>query len=76
MADPEVRALALAAAEVLAPTSPASTSCEREGARILEVNSMPAWRGLQPVTSTNIAGVIARELVASLETQGRREAAI
>lgn len=32
---------------------------------VLEVNSMPAWSGLQKVTSLNIAGVLADDLVAA-----------
>ena len=36
---------------------------------VLEVNSMPAWRGLQRVTSVDIAAVIARDLIGSLETR-------
>jgi hypothetical protein len=33
---------------------------------VLEVNSMPAWSGLQTVTSVNIAGILAADLVAAL----------
>ncbi len=33
---------------------------------VLEVNSMPAWSGLQKVTPTNIADVIAGDLMAAL----------
>jgi tetrahydromethanopterin:alpha-L-glutamate ligase len=43
---------------------------------VLEVNSMPAWRGLQRVTSANIAAVIARDLVGSLGARAAREVAI
>lgn len=78
VADPEVRALAQASARVVGADLAGVDIVRDASGRpfILEVNSMPAWRGLQQVTSTNIAGMIARELVASLETQGRREAAI
>jgi len=41
---------------------------------VLEVNSMPAWSGLQKVTSANIAGILAADLVAELDARSRREA--
>jgi RimK family alpha-L-glutamate ligase len=41
---------------------------------VLEVNSMPGWRGLQSVTQTRIADVLARDFLAAL--QDRRPAAI
>ena len=41
---------------------------------VLEVNSMPAWSGLQTVTSGNIAAILAADLVASLDDRARREA--
>jgi len=41
---------------------------------VLEVNSMPAWSGLQTVTSGNIAAILAADLVASLDDRTRREA--
>ncbi len=41
---------------------------------VLEVNSMPAWSGLQTVTSANIAGALAADLVAALDARARREA--
>jgi glutathione synthase/RimK-type ligase-like ATP-grasp enzyme len=43
-------------------------------ASVLEVNSMPGWRGLQSVTQTPIADMLADDFVAAL--QGRRPAAI
>jgi RimK family alpha-L-glutamate ligase len=43
-------------------------------ASVLEVNSMPGWRGLQSVTQVRIADVLARDLVAALED--RRPVAI
>jgi glutathione synthase/RimK-type ligase-like ATP-grasp enzyme len=33
---------------------------------VLEVNSMPAWSGLQKVTAVNIASILAAELAATL----------
>jgi RimK family alpha-L-glutamate ligase len=41
---------------------------------VLEVNSMPAWSGLQKVTALNIASVVASGLVAALGQQARRGA--
>lgn len=41
---------------------------------VLEVNSMPAWSGLQKVTSAGIAGLLAADLVAALDGRARREA--
>jgi RimK family alpha-L-glutamate ligase len=41
---------------------------------VLEVNSMPAWSGLQKVTSTGIASILAADLVAALAARARREA--
>ncbi len=41
---------------------------------VLEVNSMPAWSGLQKVTSAGIAGILAADLVAALDARASREA--
>jgi tetrahydromethanopterin:alpha-L-glutamate ligase len=41
---------------------------------VLEVNSMPAWSGLQKVTSINIASVLADALLAALAGRGLRGA--
>jgi RimK family alpha-L-glutamate ligase len=41
---------------------------------VLEVNSMPAWSGLQKVTSAGIAGILAADLVAALAARADREA--
>jgi len=41
---------------------------------VLEVNSMPAWSGLQKVTAVNIASVLAEALVAALAARGLRGA--
>ncbi|MEA2757836.1 MAG: tetrahydromethanopterin:alpha-L-glutamate ligase [Methylobacteriaceae bacterium] len=43
-------------------------------ASVLEVNSMPGWRGLQSVTQTRIADMLARDFLAAL--RGRRPAAL
>jgi tetrahydromethanopterin:alpha-L-glutamate ligase len=42
---------------------------------VLEVNSMPAWSGLQKVTRANIASVIAGDLITALGARVRRGAA-
>jgi len=41
---------------------------------VLEVNSMPAWSGLQKVTTGRIAALLAADLVAALDGRARREA--
>jgi len=41
---------------------------------VLEVNSMPAWSGLQKVTSANIAGVLADALITALAARTARGA--
>ncbi|HLH88487.1 MAG TPA: RimK family alpha-L-glutamate ligase [Xanthobacteraceae bacterium] len=41
---------------------------------VLEVNSMPAWAGLQKVASADIAGILAADLVAALDGHARRGA--
>jgi len=43
---------------------------------VIEVNSMPAWSGLQKVTKTNIAGVLAGDLVAAIAARMCRGAAM
>jgi RimK family alpha-L-glutamate ligase len=42
---------------------------------VLEVNSMPAWSGLQKVTAVNIASVLAADLIAALGRRARSGAA-
>jgi RimK family alpha-L-glutamate ligase len=41
---------------------------------VLEVNSMPAWAGVQKVTTANIATALATDLVAALEARAARRA--
>jgi RimK family alpha-L-glutamate ligase len=41
---------------------------------VLEVNSMPAWSGLQKVSSASITATLAADLVAALDGRARREA--
>ena len=43
---------------------------------VIEVNSMPAWSGLQRTMPVDIAGVLARDLVAALARRTQRGAAI
>ena len=78
VADGEVKALALASAEAVgADLAGVDIVRDAQGRPlVLEVNSMPAWRGLQRVTSANIAAVIARDLVGSLEAPAARQAAM
>ncbi|MCL2430920.1 MAG: RimK family alpha-L-glutamate ligase, partial [Alphaproteobacteria bacterium] len=41
---------------------------------VLEVNSMPAWSGLQKVTSFDIAGALAADLITAARERPAREA--
>jgi tetrahydromethanopterin:alpha-L-glutamate ligase len=43
---------------------------------VLEVNSMPAWSGLQKVTRARIAPILAGDLIAALATRARRGATV
>jgi glutathione synthase/RimK-type ligase-like ATP-grasp enzyme len=43
---------------------------------VLEVNSMPAWSGLQKVTHARIAPILAGDLIAALATRARRGATV
>jgi glutathione synthase/RimK-type ligase-like ATP-grasp enzyme len=43
---------------------------------VLEVNSMPAWSGLQKVTPVRIASVLAGDMIAALAVVARRGAAV
>jgi tetrahydromethanopterin:alpha-L-glutamate ligase len=70
-ADETTAALALrAAAAVGARFAGVDIIRDRDGqALVLEVNSMPAWRGLQEVCEVNIAGVLADDVLAGLTTR-------
>jgi len=66
--DREIAELALrAAAAVGANFAGVDLICGTDGcSTVLEVNSMPAWAGLQKVTTTRIASVLAADLIAAL----------
>lgn len=65
--DPHMRGLALAAAKAVgADIAGVDLIVGAQGVSVLEVNSMPAWSGLQKVTSANIAAAIARAFLVDL----------
>jgi RimK family alpha-L-glutamate ligase len=68
--DAEVKALALATAEAVGGDFIGVDIVRDAQGRpfVLEANSMPAWRGLQRVTSANIAAIVARDFIGALET--------
>ncbi len=76
VANDDTRALAVrAAAAVGADFAGVDILYDRDQRpSVLEVNSMPAWSGLQKVTSAGIAGLLAADLVAAIETRAPREA--
>jgi len=76
--DAQLKALAIAAASVVgAELAGVDIVRDADGRPyVLEVNSMPAWRGLQKVTSFNIAGLIVRDLLAALEPNARQKEAM
>jgi RimK family alpha-L-glutamate ligase len=76
VANDDTKALAVrAAAAVGADFAGVDILYDREQRpSVLEVNSMPAWSGLQKVTSAGIAGLLAADLVAALDDRARREA--
>jgi tetrahydromethanopterin:alpha-L-glutamate ligase len=66
--DTELRQLAVAAAHAVgAAFAGVDIVYDSDGRpSVLEVNSMPAWSGLQRVTKTNIAAVLAADLCAAI----------
>jgi tetrahydromethanopterin:alpha-L-glutamate ligase len=65
--DAALEALALAATRAVgAEIAGVDVIVGRNGPRVLEVNSMPAWSGLQKVTSVDIAGAIADDVLRGL----------
>lgn len=77
VADAEMKALALAAAAAVGASFAGVDLLHGADGRptVLEVNSMPAWSGLQRVTSASIAQQLAAELLAAIPTRTAREAA-
>jgi tetrahydromethanopterin:alpha-L-glutamate ligase len=77
VADAEMKALAVrAAVAVGADFAGVDIVHGADGrATVLEVNSMPAWSGLQKVSTANIASIIAADVMTALDARGRREAA-
>jgi len=62
--DEDLETLALAAARAIgAEIAGVDVIVGREGPKVLEVNSMPAWSGLQKVTSLDIAREIAADVL-------------
>ena len=74
VADATMRDLAVAATAVVAADFAGVDMVYDQDARlsVLEVNSMPAWSGLQQTTSIDIAATLASDLVASLRLQVQR----
>jgi RimK family alpha-L-glutamate ligase len=72
--DAAMRDLAAAAARVVGADFAGVDIIHDAGGRpsVLEVNSMPAWSGLQRTTSLDIATVLAGDLVAVLERKAER----
>jgi len=75
-ANEEMKALAVrAAAAVGADFAGVDLLYDADGrAAVLEVNSMPAWSGLQKVTPADIAKILASDLVGALRDGAQREA--
>jgi tetrahydromethanopterin:alpha-L-glutamate ligase len=75
--DADMKALALAAATAVgADFAGVDVVHDADGRlTVLEVNSMPAWSGLQKVASVNIAAVLAADLLAALGAWAERGAA-
>jgi len=75
--DPKMERLAIAAAEAVGAEIAGVdvlVTAER-GPTVLEVNSMPAWSGLQKVSNRNIAEVIASALMETLDHSSLQSAA-
>ena len=74
VADATMRDLAVAATAVVGANFAGVDMVYDQDGRlsVLEVNSMPAWSGLQRTTSIDIAATLAGDLVASLRLQVQR----
>jgi tetrahydromethanopterin:alpha-L-glutamate ligase len=77
VADAEMKELSIgAAAAVGASFAGVDLVCGADGHCVLEVNSMPAWSGLQKVTPADIAAALVADLMAALAGKARRGAAV
>jgi tetrahydromethanopterin:alpha-L-glutamate ligase len=78
VADAEMKALAVRAAAVVGADFAGVDLLYGTDGRptVLEVNSMPAWSGLQKVTAANIASILAGDVMAALPARARQEAAV
>jgi glutathione synthase/RimK-type ligase-like ATP-grasp enzyme len=76
--DPRMERLAIAAAHAVGATIAGVDIlvAAEAGPTVLEVNSMPAWSGLQKVTEVNIAEAIAVEMMAAITTRAALEPAL
>jgi len=76
VADATMRDLAVAAAGVVgANFAGVDLVCDQDGRlSVLEINSMPAWSGLQRTTSIDIAATLAGDLLASMPMRIQRNA--
>jgi len=76
VADATMRDLAVAAAGVVgANFAGVDLVCDHDGRlSVLEINSMPAWSGLQRTTSIDIAATLAGDLLASVPMRIQRNA--
>ena len=75
--DADMKALALAATAAVGADFAGVDVVHDAGGRptVLEVNSVPAWSGLQKVASANIAAILAADLLAALGARAGRGAA-
>jgi tetrahydromethanopterin:alpha-L-glutamate ligase len=77
VASSELKELAIqAAAAVGANFAGVDILYDNSRPTVLEVNSMPAWSGLQKVTHTRIAAILASDLIATLATRAQRGATV
>jgi len=78
VADAEMRDLAIGAAAAVGATFAGVDLVIGAGGHptVLEVNSMPAWSGLQKVTPSDIAAALVADLMAALDGAARRGAAV
>jgi RimK family alpha-L-glutamate ligase len=75
VADTDLKELAVhAAAAVGADFAGVDILRSADGPTVLEVNSMPAWSGLQKVTPFSIAAVLAKDVLAAVAANTRRGA--